>query len=295
MDSKKPIKDIDDLSKELNQLNSQFRSLSNKMMAVAMDYKTYIDVNIKDNDIYELRDSMLYRLNAAKFHLEILTGIDTNTDLELTTSFRNIKSPNSMIGLNMHFENRVNQISYLSDSLIFHLVSGFDYISNLVEYICGNSKKKKLMWTQLAKSVRGKNNRYHSLTIANTIDQLDREFVGRLYDHRSYIIHTTKDKSSATFNLQVMEAICETHIFSSQKFNNQFKDLKALSNDFSFTIEYVLFWLINKSVNSFVEILFSLKNYMEKNKTVKIPFMILKGPDNEMLPISGPYWKDDPL
>jgi hypothetical protein len=294
MDSKKPIKDIDAISKELNQLNSQIRSISNKMMAVAMDYKTYLDANIKDTDIYELRDSMIYRLNAAKFHLEILASINTNTDLELTTSFRNLKSPNNMMGLNMHFENRVHQISYLSDSLIFHLVSGFDYISNLVEYICGNSKKKKLMWTQLAKSVRDKNNRYHTLTIADTIDKLNREFVGKLYDHRSYIIHTTKDKSAATFNIQLMEAKCESHIFSSQKFNNQFKELKSLSEDFNLTIEYVLFWLINKSVDTFVEILFSLKHYMENNKTVKIPFMIIKGPNNEILPISGPYWKDDP-
>jgi hypothetical protein len=292
MDSKKPIKDIDEISKELNQLNSQFNSISKKMMALAMDYKTYIDGNVKNNDIYDLRDSMLYRLNAAKFHLEILTGITSNTDLELTAYYRN--SPDSQLRLNMHFENRVNQISYLSDSLIFHLVSGFDYMSNLVEYICGNNKKKKLMWTQLAKSVRDKNNRYHTLTIADTIDQLDREFVGKLYDHRSYIIHITKDKNASTFIIQVMEAKCETHIFSSQKFNNQFKELKSLSKDLNLTIEFVLFWLINKSVNSFVEILFSLKHYMENNKTVKIPFMILKGPNNDMLPISGPYWKDDP-
>lgn len=173
MDNKKPVRDVDDISKELNQLNSQFRSISNKMMAVAMDYKTYIDVNIKDNDIYELRDSMLYRLNAAKFHLEILTGIITNTDLELTTSFRKMKAPNNMMGLNMHFETRVNQISFLSDSLIFHLVSGFDYISNLVEYICRNTKKKRLMWTQLAKSVRDKNNDFSKFTIAKMIDKLD--------------------------------------------------------------------------------------------------------------------------
>jgi hypothetical protein len=291
MDNKKQIKDIDGISNELNQMNNQFDSIGKKMMAVAMDYKTYIDANVKDNDIYDLRDSMLYRLNAAKFHLEILSGITSNTDLELTTYYRN--SPDSQQRLTIHFENRVNQISYLSDSLIFHLVSGFDYMSNLVEYICGDSKKKKLMWTQLAKSVRDKNNRYNTLTIANTIDQLDREFIGKLYDHRSYIIHTTKDKRAASFKIHMMEAKCETHIFASQKFNNQFKELKSQSENFNLTIEYVLFWLINKSVVSFTEILYGLKHYMENNKKNKIPFMILKGPNNVILPISGPYWKDE--
>jgi hypothetical protein len=291
MDNKKPIKDINGISNELNQMNKQFNSIGKKMMAVAMDYKTYIDGNVKDDDIYDLRDSMLYRLNAAKFHLEILTGITSNTDLELTNYYRN--SPDSQFRLNIHFEDRVNQVSYLSDSLIFHLVSGFDYMSNLVEYICGDNKKKKLMWTQLAKSVRDKNNRYNTLTISNTIDQLDREFVGKLYDHRSYIIHTTKDKRATSFKIQVKEARCETHIFSSKKFNNQFKELKSQSDDLNLTIEYVLFWLINKSVDSFIEILFSLKHYMENNKQVKIPFMILKGPNNEILPISGPYWKEE--
>jgi hypothetical protein len=291
MDSKKPIRDIDEISSELNKMNNHFNSIGNKMMAIAMDYKTFIDANFKDNDIYDLRDSMLYRLNAAKFHLEILSGMTSNTDLELTAYYRN--SPESQQRLNIHFENRVNQISYLSDSLIFHLVSGFDYMSNLVEYICGNSKKKKLMWTQLAKSVRDKNNRYNTLTIANTIDQLDREFVGKLYDHRSYIIHTTKDKRAASFKIHLKEAKCETHIFASQKFNNQFKELKSQSEDFNLTIEYVLFWLINKSVDSFIEILFSLKHYMENNRKNTSPFMILSSPNNEILPISGPYWKDE--
>jgi hypothetical protein len=32
---------------------------------------------------------------------------------------------------------------------------------------------------------------------------------------------------------------------------------------------------------------------MENNKKNKIPFMILKGPNNVILPISGPYWKDE--
>jgi hypothetical protein len=97
----------------------------------------------------------------------------------LTASFG--KSPG--IDLVPYFEREVLHIYYLTDSIFFHLGSGFDYISNMVEFIHSNNKDKDQKWNQLARSSGDKNNEFGRTSIAQTIDILDRDFISKLYDH----------------------------------------------------------------------------------------------------------------
>lgn len=292
MDNTLPTKDITDIKVELTSLNEQFQSFYYKMIAVAMDYKSYIDPKASDNDIYKIRDDIVYRLHCAKFHFELLMKMTTNLDKEMTLVHRNSLSNPNFLGPQFIFEERVKQVSYISDSIFFHLISGFDYVSNLVEYICGGKKRKDLKWTQLKKSARDKVNPFNSKTVAKTIDKLDRELVSKLYDHRSQLIHSTTDKRPASLNINIIEETCKTHIYSSASFNNKFNELKNESKNYNLTIQYSLIWVIRKSITSLVEILFSLKAFMEENKKVNKLFMFVKGLNGEMLPVSGPYWED---
>lgn len=292
MDKELPTKDIEDINKELLLLNEQFQSFYHKMLAVAMDYKTYIDPNASDNDIYKIRDDVVYRLQCAKFHFELLIRITSSIDKEMTTIHRNSLSNPNFLGPQVYFEERVKHSSYVSDSVFFHIISGFDYISNLIEYICGGKKKKELKWTQLKRSVRDSKNSLSSTSIAKIIDKIDNEFVSKLYDHRSLLIHTTTDRIPASLSINLMNETCKTEIFSSTTFCNKFKELKEESKNFKLTTRYSLLWIIKKSINCYIEILFGLKDYMENNKKTTKLYMFLKGPNGEMLPVSGPYWKD---
>lgn len=294
MNNTLPIRDIKDINVELASLNEQFHSLYNKMLAIAMDYKSYFDPKVSDNEIYEIRNSVNYRLSSAKFHFELLMRIIINTDQELTVSHRKTSSNPNYLGPNFLFDNRVRQVSYLSDSIFFHLVSGFDYISNLVEYICGGKKQKDFKWTQLSRSARDQKKSFSKKSVAKTITKLDREFVSKLYDHRSYLIHSNIDKRPTSFIINLMEESCKTHVFSSSSFNSKFYELKIESKVYNITIQYALLWIIKKSISSLIEILFSLKNYMEDNKKVTKLYMFINGPNGEMLPVSGPYWNEKP-
>ncbi len=69
---RKNIIDITDEKSEFTKIDSEFYLLNNRFMALAMDYKHYIDSNIRDNKIYTLRDNINYRLCSAKFHIELL-------------------------------------------------------------------------------------------------------------------------------------------------------------------------------------------------------------------------------
>lgn len=294
MENSLPTKDIEDLDKELKSLNDQFKSVYYKMIAVAMDYKSYIDHKASDNEIFKIRDDIIYRLHAAKFHFELLLEITASIDKEMTIIHRNSISNPNFLGPQFIFEERVKQVSYISDSIFFHLISCFDYVSNIIEYICGGKKKKELKWTQLRKSVRDIKNPYSSKSIAKTIEKLDRTFIGKLYDHRSQIIHSTTDKRPASLNINMMQETCKTNIFSSPSFNYKFNELKNESKNYNLTIQYTLLWIIRKSIESLIEIQFSLKTFMEENKKETRLFMFVNGPNGEMLPMSGPYWKDKP-
>ena len=87
-----------------------------------------------------------------------------------------------------------------------------------------------------------------------------------------------------------MKGKVETKIIASSTFNKNFSELRELGKDNDLSISFILFWLLNKTTESIIDIQFGLKEYMEKNKKNEIPFMFMKGPNNEVMPVSTNYW-----
>jgi hypothetical protein len=290
MDKSKPIKDIEDYKVEMQLIDKKFDSFYYNMLAVAMDYNSYIDPRIKNDSIYKIRDNIIFRLNGAKYHFEILNNIIANLDSELTAVHRKVHQKGNLFGPDIIFDQRILQVSYLSDSFFFHLGSGFDYMSTLVEFVYSHNKDAELKWTQLARASRDERNPFNKTSIATTIDLLDREFIGKLYDHRSHLIHSKIDRSPSSFTINILEANCKAQIFSSQKFNRNFKELKIIAKERNITIRYSLLWVFHKSLSSLNTILFSLKEYMENNKKTDKLHMFIEGPNKEILPVSTKYW-----
>jgi len=286
VEKERHYKNIIDLKLEMEKVLKDFQSIDNNMIAIGMDYKHYLDFNFNDKKIYEFRDNILYRLRATKLHIHILVNLLNSIDEELTDIYY---QENGHLSMQIHFENRKSDISSLLDSVIFHIISSFDYVSNLIGYL-SIKNQKKVKWTQLAKSVRDQQNELSKTNFSNLIDELDRTFIGRLYDHRSYLIHLGNDSGKSSLSIKLMEGIVETKIISSSTFNKNFSELRELGKENDLSISFVLFWLLNKTTASIIDIQFGLKKFMEKNKKNDIPFMFMKGPNNEVLPISINYW-----
>lgn len=263
-----------------------FQSIDNNMIAIGMDYKYYLDSSFNDKKIYEFRDNILYRLRSTKLHINILVNLLNSLDQELTNIY---SKENGQISTQIYFENRKSDISSLFDSVIFHIVSAFDYVSNLVGFLCIKNQKK-IKWTQFAKSVRDEKNELSQTNFSKLIDNLDRTFIGRLYDHRSYLIHIGNDNRKSSLSIDLMKRKVETKIIASSTFNKNFSELRELGKENDLSISYILFWLLNKTTKSIIDIQFGLKEYMETNKKNEIPFMFMKGPNNEVLPVSSNYW-----
>ena len=286
MQENRPYKNIVDLKLEMKNVLKDFQSIDNNMIAIGMDYKYYLDSSFNDKKIYEFRDNILYRLRSTKLHINILVNLLNSLDQELTNIY---SKENGQISTQIYFENRKSDISSLFDSVIFHIVSAFDYVSNLVGFLCIKNQKK-IKWTQFAKSVRDEKNELSQTNFSKLIDNLDRTFIGRLYDHRSYLIHIGNDNRKSSLSIDLMKRKVETKIIASSTFNKNFSELRELGKENDLSISYILFWLLNKTTKSIIDIQFGLKEYMETNKKNEIPFMFMKGPNNEVLPVSSNYW-----
>ena len=286
MRENRPYKNIVDLKLEMKNVLNDFQAIDNNMIAIGMDFKHYLDSSFNDKKIYEFRDYILYRLRATKLHINILVNLLNSLDRELTDIY---SKSNGQISMQIYFENRKSDISSLFDSVIFHIVSAFDYVSNLVGFLCLKNQKK-IKWTQFAKSVRGEKNELSQTNFSTLIDNLDRTFVGRLYDHRSYLIHIGNDNGKSSLSIELMKGKVTTKIIASSTFNKNFSELRELGKENDLSISYILFWILNKTTESIIDIQYGLKEYMETNKKNNIPFMFMKGPNNEVLPVSTNYW-----
>jgi hypothetical protein len=256
---------------------------------VAMDYKEYIKNDISDNKIYELRDSVLYRFSSTHTHIEILLRQHLIIDQNLK------QKVNGDIPVQSYFDKYQKEISSIFDSLVYHTTSIFDYISTLVNYISGTNPQKTLMWTQLSKSVRDVNNKFYEKSFAKTIDNIDRQFVSKLYDHRSFLIHRKADLSN--FNVTISygkEKNIDAVFLAGKNLIRSFSELKSLNTTYNLTIKYVSFWVVNKTIENITDILFALKTEMEKSPNPPEQFMFHLDPKtNIKSPVSKMYWDNN--
>ncbi|WP_299051762.1 hypothetical protein [uncultured Polaribacter sp.] len=285
MKKNRPFLDVD-VKEKMIEINRNFQSIDNNMIAIGMDYKFYIDSNVKDVKIYKFRDHIQYRLRATILHIDILTNLLNSIDNELTSMY---SLQNEGVSMHLHFERRKSDISSIFDSVIFHIISAFDYVSNLVAFLSIKGEHN-YKWTKLARAVRDKNNYLSKLNFSETIDKLDREFVGQLYNHRSYLIHIGNESRKSSLSIKLMEGKVETKIFSSSTFNKNFYELRELGKVNDLSISYTLLWLLKKTTESIIEIQHKLKEYMEMNKRTDEPLFFNIGKNNEMISPSINFW-----
>lgn len=262
-------------------------------MALAMDYKHHIDRSFKEQKIYTLRDNIEYRLFSANFHLELLFNHIRLVEKQI---HQGMKWENkNTIPIMSYFELFRQQITSLFDSFIYHTVSVFDYLGSLTNYISSTQKEKTLMWTQLAKSVRDKNNSFSKAKYSKLIDQIDRTFVCKLYDYRADLIHRRADFGgfNVTQKFGNTEDVIST-FYAGDKLIRSFPELKKHSIENDITLRFASVWILKETINNITDILFSLKEEIESNSLGLPPDMYYLHPKtNEKMPVSVNYWHEN--
>lgn len=298
MDRKKVL-DVQDVNSEFQKLQERFKILESRLYAVALDYKHYIDNSMSNDRLYELRDNVIYRLFSSRFHIQLLLQQqieikdkcfkmmnDGNWDL--------IQGIHPVHPLHDHFK---KEVSSIFDSLLYHIVSTFDFISSLVNYIYApkNEKQNSIMWTTLAKIARDKQNLLFPISISNAIKDYDNHFVSKLYDYRSHIIHDKGDLNQFTYNVTMgSQFSLAIGFIATQKFTNNFSELKKMYKDVALSTSYVSFWLLNKSIDYITDLLFDIKKNLEEIENPPGGMFYIPDPNsNKMLSVSVAYWYEE--
>lgn len=295
MEKPKEVKDIENPREEFDKLTERFRLLQDRFMAIAMDYKHYINSELSNHEIFKLRDSVLYRFYSARFHFQLLLEHHTRVEHWFQELYK--KDPQGFFRDSFEIQAATRQstkeIYSLFDSMIYHLCSIYDYLFRLVNYAHKNTQVDKPIWNKLFQKKNIEQQLYCSSELLTKLKEIDADFVYPLIGHRSHLIHTQDDTGAftVTFGLSGEEKF-DAKFEATELFHRNFPGMKMNNVETEFTIKYASQWLISKTIQTTTEVLFDLRDDMERNKKIPHGFVVLLDDKKGFIPVSTPKWGD---
>jgi len=252
--------DVKDRKADYEKICKEIQRLELGLRAVSVMYDDHSSDMFSKTNIFRLKDNIYYRLISVQHQYKLLLEEQYRSEKYLEELvIGNPKALDGFYGENPYFEMLEMNISSIFDGLIFHTVSIIDFFSHVVCYICQKNKSIEMYWSQLAKSSRGEKNEISKLQIAKVIDSVDRDFVCRLYDYRSRLVHHKRDRHLFTVNRGAQPGIFEVRIFSSPEAVKHFQLIKQDHKETEeFTLLFLSSWLISTSIKQISLILEAL-------------------------------------
>ena len=270
--------------------------------AVSVMYNEHSTDKNSNENVFRLKDNIIYRLFSTENQYKVLLNELYRAEHYLNEIQKQYPTHlKSFFYKNPHFEQIEIDLSSIFDSLIFHLTSLFDYYSHFICYIIQKNKNKTLYWTKLAKSARDSRNEIHKLTIGKVVDKVDNQFVGKLYDYRSRLIHFNRDKHQFSASSDLVNVDFRIKIIASKTITKSFKTIHKDSGAENLTLAYVASNLIKRALEKIEEIFDALEieiqsnsNFYQNLQNPKSDFVIVfaNPKTNIAEPVSNQLWKD---
>ena len=185
---------FDDIGTALKNLNDNSRTLFYEISDCGVRVFSRKNPGVLppgDHPINQVRGSLLYRINAIVYHINILINQRKEINKQIGREFsNNTANPISI-------ENLIIHQYYLFDDIIFNLLSMFDYISAMIGFMFENKYYK---WNSLVKSARNNNTAIGNEMFAKDIVKLHSDWVDPLLQYRSDLIHKSPKFGEETIN-----------------------------------------------------------------------------------------------
>lgn len=265
MKDEKPDKNIEDVEKALKEVDKIVRQLHQILISLGLDYANKISGHLSNDIIIRLRNNLLHRNNSIVYHLELLLNEHGNATYKLNnTNFHEIEFP---------LEHQIMQSStrrqfFLFESLIFHTISLFDYVGNMIDYICGGKKETKLNWNGVYKASKDENHELSQLKISYLIQEIHYDWLNKLYSHRSDLIHNKIDLGGNTLTHHLFKGEYELNVYAPFRFTKRISELRKLNKKYHLTLRFVAFWMVKKGYKDAIKIIEEIRDYMERNRVV---------------------------
>jgi hypothetical protein len=293
--------DIEDRLADYKEIRKETFRTEKGIRAIGLIYHDHSSDKKSFYNIFMLKDNIEYRLFSAteQYFLFIQELEMAEKKLQILSENRN----ENTIPLPIYYREIEIMLSSIFDSIIFHLSSVFDYFAHTLGYLYYQNKQETDSWRNLANKVRAKMKGKHNF--CNVLDEVDRVYVGKLYDYRSRLIHKKRDEHSFHFINHIglgkhsIQLICSD--FSLKHFPSVKKEMKK--TDEGITLTYLSSWLLKESFDVIEKILDEVKIDMEKDsqfqKNVDKPkgnkgYSIVSFNSNTKMvePMSNGMWED---
>lgn len=249
-------------AKAYRQIIDEKTKINSRVIKIGFDYIKKISGTLKNDEFFDLRNSLTLRLQSIFFHYNLLS--------QLNISGQGMKSSN--LGPILATGIAIKQ-EFLFDSIIFNTISFFDYLSCFLSFIIFNDKKSQ--WQSVAhksRTIFG----FKETEVAKTIDNLDRIFVTKLNQYRSELIHYSKDNVGVSTSFHTKEGIEKINVFTplgfTKKFKKEFKNLDK--NDLD--LNTVIIWMLDIITEETSHLLTDVEGYIETNRVIKKGKEIIK-------------------
>lgn len=264
----KKILNIEDRQADYNEISKQGWRAEHGIRSICVMYDDHSsDKNSKEN-IFLMKDNVHYRLfSLVHQYLIFLRELGFSETYLQQLHTKDPKLFNAFPLGNPHFDKVELELSSVFDSIVFQLSSVFDYLSHMICYICKTDKSKTLYWTKLASSVHGQNNEFSGLAIKDVIAELDKSFVGRLYDYRSRLLHNKRDKHEFTTTVKLKDFDFNIQVLASDVALKHFKLIRLAHPDEDITLTFLSSWLIKQSFIDIEKILDALREEILKKSS----------------------------
>lgn len=260
---KLPILDVPDVDERLKSLTQSAHRIQDGLVLLGLEYTNKVTgkfISPQNDNYFRLRDTIFFRLNSVIFHLRLLHAVQRNHIDRLN------KSPyDSMERHRLLYAGLEEQVQ-LFDSIVFHSISLFDYLGNLIDYICNNKGQMKLKWNGVIRSINDSTNPLSLSPISSVVKQLHSDFVDRLYEHRSDLIHYSIDSGGAETTLNLMSAESTFTVFAPRRITGRFRELKELAEKHRLTLNYLAFWVADKTADGATKLIDPLLQHINQNR-----------------------------
>ncbi len=265
------MKDFKSSEEQIDKLNERLKLLQNRFIGVALDYNYFIDPRLENKQIFQLRDNVIFRLRSSIFLFQTLYEHHKKVEHRFNLLYAENLTEFMQSGFEMQSLQSIStrEIYTLFDSMMYHLCSIFDYVFRLINFAHGKTILDKPLWNKFRDKKNVRQQIYCSAELIPILQKHDDDFVYPLIRHRSSLIHTENDtgefKLSGTIGSGKFDAIFE----ATSLFKQNFPEISKNMEDSNYTINYASNWLIDKTIEVVTDILFELKDDLERNKKVQ--------------------------
>ena len=270
----------------MDALSEKIRQVGGLFLRAALDYERKVSGPFC-SDIRMLRASMLHRLSAIQWHIQLMHDYE----IQATQAIRTREGFDSAGELEMTHTGRMR---YLFDDVVFNLMSLFDYAAGFTGYAFYGDEirdsaeynpldqdenrtdhlgrqKARIDWGDIRNAhFRRKlyfdTNRLKGSEVGKAIDEWEDRLLSPLRAYRNDIIHHSADRTSGGYSLRLLD-ISQSEIFVHPP--PQFKDRFDIDSDDAENVFSSVLWLFEESLSGLEVLAEKLRIDIEERRRVE--------------------------